>query len=215
MTAEKYVNEIIKKIKCSKKQRQEIRQQLLSDISAELENGESLENVMERMGTPREAAGEFNLNLPVSERKKYSRNIVLKVIIGAAVIIIAAICVIYWLLPKGAQIGSSGVFEQSVVEEQVKWVVRELDANDFDSLNANAVEDLRNVLEQDMIESARSQISDDWGEFQSYGTIYMSEVRQKGQLFALAQVTVSYENTVVTYTISFDEDMKLAGLFMK
>ncbi len=41
------------------------------------------------------------------------------------------------------------------------------------------------------------------------------EVLQRGKYFAVCQVTVTYENTSVTYTISFDESMKIAGLYMK
>ena len=43
----------------------------------------------------------------------------------------------------------------------------------------------------------------------------MSEIRQRGQRYAVVQVAVMYENVEVTYTITFDENMKLAGLYMK
>ncbi len=107
------------------------------------------------------------------------------------------------------------MFTQSIVEEQVKQVVRELNDNDFVSLTENADDAMKEALNQETIDDARSRISSDWGEFQSYGTVYMSEIDQKGRLFAVAQVAVSYENVSVTYTITFDEDMKLVGLFMK
>ena len=43
----------------------------------------------------------------------------------------------------------------------------------------------------------------------------MIEVAQSGKHFATCQAQVSYENIIITYTISFDENMKLSGLFMK
>ena len=43
----------------------------------------------------------------------------------------------------------------------------------------------------------------------------MAEVKQKGQLFAVTEMSVSYENTAVTYRISFDKDMRLAGLYLR
>lgn len=113
MTAEKYVNTVVKHVKCSKGKRREIKQQLLSDISAAEEQGEQTEEILRRMG------------------------------------------------------------------------------------------------------NAKTQISDDWGNFQSWGSIYLSEVTQQGQTFAVGQATAVYEHVTVTYTISFDEDMKLAGLYMK
>lgn len=215
MTAEAYVNKIVKKIKCSGKRRREIKRQLLSDISSELAGGEKLETIVGRMGEPREAAAEFNQNMPEAERRAYSRNKIIKVLAVIAVVIAAAICIFYWMLPKGAQVGESGVFTQSIVEEQVKQVVRELNDNDFESLTENASDAMKEALNQETIDDARSRISSDWGEFQSYGTVYMSEVEQKGRMFAVAQVSVAYENVSVTYTITFDEDMKVAGLFMK
>ena len=56
MTAEKYVNAIVKKIKCGKKRREEIRQQLLSDISAQMSQGRKLDDIMRQMGATSEIA---------------------------------------------------------------------------------------------------------------------------------------------------------------
>lgn len=215
MTTEKYVNTIIRKVKCSKSRRLEIRQQLLSDIEGARENGESLENIIQRMGSAAEVAKEFNQNMPDGERKAYTRNKILKIVITVAVIIVAAVCMIYRMLPKGAELGTSGIFEQNAVEEQAKRVVEELDENDFDTLLEASDEAMQQVLTPEVIENARASISDDWGDFRSYGQMYMSELKQNGKLFAATQMTVAYENVSVTYTILFDEDMKLAGLYMK
>ena len=43
----------------------------------------------------------------------------------------------------------------------------------------------------------------------------MAETKQKGNLYAVTQTTVEYENATVTYTISFDRNLKVAGLYMK
>lgn len=43
----------------------------------------------------------------------------------------------------------------------------------------------------------------------------MQEVQQMGQSFAVCQTTVIYENVTVVYTITFDEEMNLAGLYMR
>ena len=52
MTAETYVNQIVKKVKCSKQKREEIRRELLSDIRMDMEQGTSLKAVMLRIGEP-------------------------------------------------------------------------------------------------------------------------------------------------------------------
>ena len=60
MTAETYVKQIVKKVKCSRKKREEIRRQLLADINLEVEQGEALDKVILRMGEPISIADEFN-----------------------------------------------------------------------------------------------------------------------------------------------------------
>ena len=41
------------------------------------------------------------------------------------------------------------------------------------------------------------------------------EIKQQGTLFALVQVNAQYENTAVTFTISFDDNMQLAGFYIR
>lgn len=118
-------------------------------------------------------------------------------------------------MPKSTEIGKSGVFVQSEVEERVKYVIEELNQNDFTALQEEAIPLMQKVLTSDTMKSARAQVSKDWGDFQSFGNVYMAEIKQRGQLFAFAQTTVTYKNVSVTYTITFDKDMKLAGLYMR
>ena len=74
MTAEKYATSIVKRVKCSKEKRNEIKQQLLSDITAATEQGNTIEEVIKQMGDPHELAKEFNDSLPKTEHSKYLRN---------------------------------------------------------------------------------------------------------------------------------------------
>ena len=67
MNQEKYVIAVLKKLKCSGSKKKEIRKELESDIAAALENGESLEEIMARMGSPASLAGEFNDNFSKEE----------------------------------------------------------------------------------------------------------------------------------------------------
>ena len=52
MTAQVYVNQIAKKVKCSKTKRKEICRQLLADIQAEADQGVPFDVIMLRMGEP-------------------------------------------------------------------------------------------------------------------------------------------------------------------
>lgn len=215
MNAEKYVDSVVRKVRCGREKRKEIRQQLLSDISAELEEGETLEHVIGRMGSAAEAAEEFNQNLPEAELKRYRRGKRWKISGCIAVALALVVCGIYWFLPKTYELSKGGYFDEETIEARMQEVIAELDRGDYEAMQANATEEMQPVLTAEYMESAKATVSDDWGAFQAYGTAYMVQMKQQGKRFALGQMTVSYENASVTYTLTFDEDMRLAGLYMK
>lgn len=215
MNAEKYVNQIVKKVKCSHKKRIEIKQQLLSDILAREKSGEALEQIIDDMGTPKEIAEEFNQNLSKEERKAYTKAVVLKWISIAALVVLLLIAYVWWAIPKYSEFGSSGRFSQSVVEEKAKDVIDLLNQNDYDTLQGMSEDRMKTVLTQETMDKAKTMVNNDWGSMQGIGTVYTAEFKQSGKLYAIAQVGVTYENVDVIYTISFDEDMELAGVFMR
>lgn len=219
MTAEQYVNSIVKKIKCSGNKKKEIARQLRSEIDAELENGETLDVVLARMGSPEEIAVEFNQNMPERERKKYVRAKRFKicgVIAGILlVVILIAAAVLKWTTPKVSDVAEGGIFQKEAVESQAKKIVDDLNAGDYDTLTAESIPEMASVTTKETMDSARKQVCDDWGAFEKFGTVYMAEVEQQGKAYAVVELSAVYENISVTYTITFDEDMKLAGLYMK
>lgn len=219
MNAEKYVNGIIKNVKCSKVKKSEIREQLLSDIHMRMDNGESLDLIMEDMGTPGEISEEFNQNLTEGEKKAYKKRKIIKIIVSITVVIfivlLSLISYIMWLFPQASEMGNSGFFTQEIVEEKTKEVILLLDQNDFDSLKAASIEKIRGQLVPEAFEQVKKTIGDNWGALESFGKIYTCELKQQGQTFVTAQVSVSYENVNVTYTITFDKEMKVAGIYLK
>ena len=58
MSAEKYVDSVVRKVRCGREKKKEIRQQLLSDITAAREEGESLESIIGRIGSGAEAVSQ-------------------------------------------------------------------------------------------------------------------------------------------------------------
>ena len=50
---------------------------------------------------------------------------------------------------------------------------------------------------------------------QSIVKVYMQGLKQKGKVMVVTQVDAVYENVSVVYTISFDEDLRLGGLYMR
>jgi len=214
MTAEKYVNAIVKKIKCSTGKRQEIKKRLLSDISAAVESGETMDEVIQSMGTVKDVAAEFNDNLSEEEKKKYKKAKGLKIAGCIVAILILLIAVIYWFLPKTSEIGTSGIFNDNEVEAQMKLVVETFNQEDYEALKEISIAQMQPLLNKEYMDEAKKQIGDDWGEFKSFGMFQKMEIKQQGQNFVIGQVKVTYENVIVLYTITFDEEMKLAGFYM-
>lgn len=215
MTAQMYVNQIVKKVKCSRKKRNEIRRQLLADINLEVEQGEALDRVILRMGEPIVIAEEFNQNLSLNDRKIYKRNLIVKIIAVIAAVIAVLVMAALWFLPIGMEMGTSGIFDSSMVEERSKEVIRLLDADDYETLKAYAVEQMQDVLNKERIDEARKMTGEEWGNFQEFGKCYMAEQKFRGSVTAVVQINAAYEKIGVTYTLLFDKDLKLAGLYMK
>lgn len=216
MNAEKYVNDIVRRIKCTGERKKEIRNQLLSDIVMRREQGEPLEQIIESMGPAQEIAEDFCQNLSDADRKAYRRKKI-GVILGAvsAVLLIVLLIAVYiwWLLPKPAELKTD--FSQEEISAEVQRVIEMLDQNDFEALQEAAVEELRTVLTQDTIDKVRQDISNDWGGRQSFGHVYVQGAKQWGKYIIVTQTDVIYENISVVYTISFDEELRLTGLYIR
>ena len=217
MTAEAYVKRIVKKVKCDKKRKHDIEKQLLYEIEERTETGEDLHDILSSMGTVEEIAAGFNEGMSEADRKRRRRNILVKILMSIVAVLLALIAVAAWYLPKVNNIGlgDGDVFIRADVEQKLMEVIALLDEDDYESLQAVSTSRMANALTEDYMQPAKQQLSEKFGGRISIGTIYIQEVRQMGQYLAVCQVTVVYENVSVMYTITFDEDMKLAGLYMR
>lgn len=219
MKAETYVDKIVKQMQCSKSKKEEIRKQLLGDIRERVAAGESEEAVIAQMGTVEELAQEFNESFSAKERKRSRKSRSTKMIIITILVIIGlfaiATALLYWMLPKGTDISESSTFVKEQVEARVEEVINLLDDGAYDTLAENATEQMAGVLNDEDMDAAKQLVGDDWGARVELGMIYMQEVEQQGVHYVITQVAASYENVTVTYTITFDENMKLAGIYMK
>ena len=213
MDAEKYVKKIVRNLKCTGAKKKEIGDSLLSDIAARREQGEAMEQIMESMGSPEEIAEAFSQNLSDADRKAYKRRRIGMTIgqIVAALVFLSVLA--WWMIPKPAALGDD--LSQEAVTASVENVIVMLNQNDFDGLQELAVDELKSKLTQETLDEVRKGISEDWGEMQSIGKVYMQGLKQKGKVMVVTQVDAVYENVSVVYTISFNEDLRLGGLYMR
>lgn len=216
MNRDKYVKAILKKLKCTGKKKKEIRKELISDIQVAMESGESWQDISTRMGTPTIIALEFNDNFSEAE-KRAAKKIRLGKIAITVFALIAIIGVgIDWMIPKTTAIDSNSKFDEQTVINQAEEIILLVNADDYETIkNQYASTILQPTFEGSTISDAKKQIASDWGEFKSFGNAYTAEISQMGKYYAPIEISVLYDNISVTYTFSFDEDMKLTAFFMK
>lgn len=212
----RYIRQIVSRLECSKERKEEIRKQLLSDYMEAAELGGGEQDIQAKMGTVKEIVEAFNSSFPEEERRKFRRQKRVRILIPVVIVAAVAVWLIVWSFPKTEPIGAGGYFTEGEVAEQTEYIIDLLDQKDYEALEACSTEEMKIVFEDsETLEAGMNQIAADFGSRQRIGNMYMTGIRQRGRLSATVQVNVAYENTSVTYTVSFDEDMKLQGLWMK
>lgn len=219
MSIEQYVNEVIKKIHCSGKRKKEIRRQLLSDIELRVSRGEKPEDILMQMGAPAELAEGFNEDIPSGEQKRYDGKKTAKtaaiIVAVIVVLLLAGIFLAYQRFPKAVDLQESGYFEAEQVEDAMKETIELLDSEDYDTLLEHAIPQMKEILTKETMQEIKKQISSDWGERGQFGAAYIAEIVQSGEHYAVGEMTVPYEKVSVTYRLTYDQDMRLAGLYIR
>lgn len=215
MNGRQYVNAIARKLKCSGKKKKEIKKQLQSDIEMRMHQGEEWQEIISQMGTVKEFADGFNENISEKEQKQYARNKVLRIVLSIVGIIMLLTLIVFWLLPKSYAIERSKYFDKEQVEEAMKNTIDLLDAQDYETLQNKAISQMQSILTQEQMENVKKQVSEDWGQRETFGTVYMIELVQGKTHYAVGEIAVSYENVNVTYQLTYDQDMQLAGLYIR
>lgn len=215
MDAKQYVNAIVRKIKCNGKKKKEIEKQLLLDIQMRIKQGERLEEIISQMGTVKEIADSFNENISRKEQKQYVRNKVMKIVIPIILVLVFLILFVYWMFPKSFDMEQSKYFNKEQVETAMKETIELLDAGDYIALQDRSTSQMQTLLNAETMEDAKGLLSDDWGERKLFGAVYMVEMIQGNRHFAVGEITVTYENVSATYRLTYDEDMRLSGIYVR
>ena len=215
MDAKKYVNAIVRKIKCDGKKKKEIKKQLLTDIDMRMKQGEQLEEIISQMGAVKEIADSFNENISLEEQKRYVRNKVMKIVTSIVVVMVFLISLVYWMFPKSFDIEQSKYFNKDQVETAMKETIELLDAGDYVALQESVTPKMQTLLNAETMDDVKGMLSDDWGERKMFGTAYMVELVQGNKHFAVGEITVTYEKVSATYRLTYDEDMRLSGIYVR
>lgn len=130
--------------------------------------------------------------------------------------VIAIICMTILLTGCGSIALAEG-FDKTLIEQEAAAVVETITERDFAAVNAMLREDLRESLSAEALEGNVGEMLTEAGAFQAIDstTIVGQKLKDTGEDYAVAVVIVSYENQKIVYTLSFDLQMELIGLFMK
>jgi hypothetical protein len=105
-------------------------------------------------------------------------------------------------------------FDETEVQAATENVIDLLNKRDDEGLSALMTEEMKAVLTTDI----QAQIFDlvaQSGAFKEISDLKMAGSTQNGITYVAVAAKAKYENNDITYTISFDQDMKLAGLYLK
>lgn len=214
MNQDKYIKMVLKEINCSKKDKLKIKEDLKNDIALSLANNETWEEIEERLGTPKELANELNENFDQPIKINSKKNLIIGIFIGIGIVIIVGVCAFNYFIPKSDSIDESKIFDETTLNEKVQVVIDCLNADDYDKLMSISDDLMQKSSTREGLNGAIATLGD-LGDFKSVTRANFVEVKDQGKLIAVGEIVALYEHKSVTYTISFDEDMKLIGLYMK
>jgi hypothetical protein len=116
---------------------------------------------------------------------------------------------------------SAGKLPEGFDKEEVGTAAEEIvglsTAGDYDSVIAALREDLKGSITADQLKEGWAPIYQKAGAFVSITKTVLSGVADKttGEEYAVAQVLVKHENGNLIYTLSFDQNLMLVGLYLK
>jgi len=108
-------------------------------------------------------------------------------------------------------------FDETTVKQQAEKVITVLNSGDYEAFSNDLVsETLKSSLSAEVLENAVAQVMPEAGEFEKFSSEAVSSQKDKnGDEYVTAVVVAKYASQKVTYTISFDKDLKLIGFYLK
>lgn len=211
MTAKQYVEDVGSFLRCRQSKKKEIKKQLLSNINSAVEKGESLEEVLERMGLAWETAIQYNDSFSKAEKKAAKREKRLKNWGIILLIIMVIVGIVYSKLPKWRDINESSVFQREQLQTAAEEIISLYSGNEFEAVAECVNDDMEKVLNVSTLQYMKEQFSTDFGALTEIRSMSFDLAEYEGKQFALVRAGVSYENVSVSYVMIFDEKMKLSN----
>lgn len=213
MNKKQYIKKVIRLLGCSRQQKRKIQLDLENDIEMALKQGESLEDIIQRMEAPEEVAREFNENMGVQPPRSHKKMII--IIIGLLVGVgLAVFLFIRSMIPEYTDLQDSSYFQQEQVAQIMAEVILDVSPLDEQSLIERCDETMAQTLTEHSLSEALESLGE-LGDFQRITSERYVEVNQNGYICVIGEIVALYQKRSVTYTITLDQNYQLAGLYMK
>lgn len=129
--------------------------------------------------------------------------------------LMAAGMVIAMLAGCGISTELSERFDEAEVKSSAENVIDSLNNGDYDGVVETFSEDMKTALPADKLEESVSPTLEKAGAFQEYKSESVIGQKKDDVDMAVAVMVVTYEEQNLTYTVSFNTDMEVIGLFVK
>lgn len=106
-------------------------------------------------------------------------------------------------------------FDKDAVIEKAKQTVDVINTLDYAAMTALMRDDLEAQLSADKLKEAWDKKLTELGAFEKYDSVTVIGQKTQEADYAVAVVVAKYKNGNAVYTLSFDKDMELAGMYMK
>jgi len=133
--------------------------------------------------------------------------------------LLTSICLlfVFTLFTGCASTKLSKSFNKKTVENNAKEIVADLNSGDYDSVCAMVPEAAKSSWTSDLLSKSVSKTYGSAGKFEKFkkiSVIGQTDSKTKTD-YAVCLLQAKYEKKDVIFTITFDTEMKLAGLYMK
>ena len=106
-------------------------------------------------------------------------------------------------------------FDVQVVEQHVMATITRFEKDDIAGLQAEATAGLRPHLTAEQVTGAKAEFAPKWGPRGAVGKPLMTAGKEGDKWYVICELAVGYKATAVVYRLSYDENMKLAGFFVR
>ena len=106
-------------------------------------------------------------------------------------------------------------FDQQTVAQHMMATIERFERDDATGLQVEATQELRPHLTTEQIAGAKAEFAPKWGARAGVGKPLMSAGKEDGVWYVVCEIAVGYKATAVVYRLTYDENMKLAGFFVR